>query len=165
MNTSSETKSSFSLTAYNKRANQNNFYQIVALSFLTVAMMIVSAIVFRNLITAAGLLICSIALFLFYLQKPTPITINYDDKKLSINGISFEWDSVKAWDVIEYGDLTEIDITTTKFVNTYITFYLKKSNFHDYNRFLDCMYQNAEFQKGLSYSNSFQNFLRIVGLK
>jgi hypothetical protein len=164
-NSQSESNSNFSITAHNKRENKNNFYQIIGLSFLTVAMMIVSAIVFRNLITAVALLVCSIALFLYFLQKPTAIIISYNDKGISIGGDTFEWSKLKAWDMIEYGDLTEIDIVTTKLTNTYITFYVNKSNFHDYNRFLDYMYQYAEFQKDLAYSNNFQNFLRIIGLK
>lgn len=165
MNPSLEAKTNFSITAYNKRENKNNIYQIIGLSFFTIAMMIVSAIVFRNLITAVALLVCSIALFLFYLQKPTKIVVGYNENELNVNGDSFQWEKIKAWDMIEYEGITEIDITTTKLVNTYITFYINKANFHDYNRFLDYMYQNAEFKKDLAYSNNFQNFLRIVGLK
>ena len=156
---------SFNITAYNKRENKSNIYQIVGLSFLTVAMMITSYIVFNNFITAVTILICSIALFLFFLQKPVPVVVSYGEKSILINGEAITWDKIKAWDMIEYQDLTEIDIVTTKVTNTYITFYIKKSNFHDYNQFLDYLYQYTQFQKDLAYSNNFQNFLRIVGLK
>jgi hypothetical protein len=164
-NLQSSNPTNFNITAYNKRNNKNNLYQIVGLSFLTVAMMIVSAIVFRNLITAVALLVCSIALFLYFLQKPNPVIVNYDQNGLQIAGEILPWDKATGWDMIEYGSLTEINITTTKLTNTYITFYINKSNFHDYNRFLDYMYQNCDFQNGLAYSNNFQNFLRIIGLK
>ncbi len=156
---------SFNITAYNKRENTSNIYQIVGLSFFTIAMMITSYFVFNNFITAVALLLCSIALFLFFLQKPTAIIINYNVQSIIINGEAITWEKIKAWDMIEYEGLTEIDITTSKITNSYITFYINKSNFHDYNRFLDYLYQYAQFQKDLAYSNNFQNFLRIVGLK
>ena len=150
---------SYTIIAYNKPESKSNIYQIVGLSFLTVAMMITSYIVFNNFITAVTLLLCSVALFLFFLQKSVPVVVNYNDRYIQINGEIITWEKIKAWDMIEYQDLTEIDIITTKIVNTYVTFYIKKSNFHDYNRFLDSMYQNADFQKDLAYSNNFQNFL------
>ena len=156
---------SFNITAYNKRENKSNIYQIIGLSFLTVAMMIISYFVFNNFITAVTLLLCSIALFLFFLQKPVPVVVSYDEKRILINGEIITWEKIKAWDMIEYESLTEIDIVTTKVTNTYITFYINKSNFHDYNRFLDYLYQYAQFQKNMAYANNFQNFLRIVGLK
>ena len=155
----------FSIIAYNKRENKNSFYQIIGLSFLTVAMMVVSGIVFGNRITATTLLICSIALLLYFLQKPFPLVINYNHRLLRINNQEFAWESIKAWDMVEYDDLTEIYIVTSKFTNTYISFYINKSNFHDYNRFLDYLYQYSEFKKNLAYSDNIQNFLRIVGLK
>jgi hypothetical protein len=164
-NLQSDNLQNLNITAYSKRENKSNFYQIIGLSFLTVAMMIVSAIVFRNLITAVTLLVCSIALFLYFLQKPTATIVEYNQEAIKIGGDIFEWSKLKAWDMIEYEGLTEIDIVTTKLTNTYITFYVNKSNFHDYNRFLDYLYQYAEFQKDLAYSNNFQNFLRIIGLK
>jgi hypothetical protein len=164
-NLSTQSLQNFSITAYNKRENKNNLYQIIGLSFFSVAMMIVSAIVFRNLITAVALLVCSIALFLYFLQKPNAMVVTYNDKGLSLNGEDIAWGKIKAWDMVEYDNLTEIYVTTSKLTSTYISFYINKSNFHDYNRFLDYMYQNSEFQKELAYSNSFQNFLRIVGLK
>jgi hypothetical protein len=164
-NLQSEKSQNLSITIYNKRENKNNFYQIVGLSFFTVAMMIVSAIVFRNLLTGVALLVCSIALFLYFLQKPIASVVEYNQDAIKIGGEIIAWDKIKGWDMIEYEGLTEIDIVTSKITNTYITFYVYKSNFHDYNRFLDCLYQNADFQKDLAYSNNFQNFLRIVGLK
>jgi hypothetical protein len=164
-NLQSDNLQNYRITAYNKRENINNLYHIIGLSVFTVAMMIVSAIVFRNLITAIALLVCSIALFLYFLQKPTSIVVVYSDKGIVVNGELFSWDKIQAWDMLEYEGLTEIDIVTSKLTNTYITFYVNKSNFHDYNRFLDYMYQNANFQKDLAHSSSFQNFLRIIGLK
>jgi predicted acyltransferase len=164
-NSQIEVNTKFSITAYNKRENKNSLYQIIGLSFLTIAMMIVSAIVFRNIITAATLLVCSIALFLFFLQKPNAVIIEYNEKGIVISGEFFEWSKLIAWDMIEYEGLTEIDLITSTITNAYITFYVNKSNFHDYNRFLDYLYQNSEFKKDYAYSNNFQNFLRIVGLK
>lgn len=155
----------FTITAYNKRQNPNNIYQIIGLSVLTIAMMIVSAIVFRNLITALALLVCSIALFLYFLQKPAPVVITYNQNGIVRDDEILAWDKIIAWDMIEYESLTEINITTSKLTDTYITFYVNKANFHDYNRFLDNMYQYASFQKDLAYCNNFQNFLRIIGLK
>jgi hypothetical protein len=164
-NLPSANSQNFSIRAYNKRKNKNYLYQVIGLVFLTIVMMITSYFVFANLITAATLLLCSIALFLFFLQKPSVIMVNYNDQGLMVGGENIIWQKIKAWDMVEYDGLTEIDIVTTKFSNTYITFYVNKSNFHDYNRFLDYMYQYADFQKDLAYSDNFQNFLRIVGLK
>jgi hypothetical protein len=161
----SENLQTFSITAQNKRENKNNLYHIIGLSFFTVTMMITSYFVFANFITAVTLLLCSSALFLYFLQKPAPVIVNYNQAGISLGGETLAWEKIKAWDMIEYEGLTEIDIVTSKFTNTYITFYVNKANFHDYNRFLDYLYQNAEFQKDLAYSNNFQNFLRIVGLK
>jgi hypothetical protein len=155
----------FQITAMNKRENSSNYIHLVVLTFLTVAMMIISAVVLRNFISAVTILFCGVALMLYYVQKPQPVIVQANEANLVVGSEIIKWDKIKAWDIVEGQNLTEVYIITTKITTPNITFYIPKSNFHSYNQFLDIMYANADFQKDLAFENNFQNILRIIGLK
>jgi hypothetical protein len=159
------TGSRFQITAINKRENPNNYISLIVLTFLTIGMMLVSALIFRNIISAVTILLCAVALMLYFIQKPKPITVETNDNELIVSGEMVAWDKVKAWDIVEGFNLTEVFIITSKITAPSITFYLPKADFHSYNKFLDIMYERAEFQKDLAFANNFQNILRIIGLK
>jgi hypothetical protein len=155
----------FQITAINKRDNPNNYISLIVLTFVTIGMMLVSALIFKNIISAITIMLCAVALMLYYIQKPKPIMIETSEESLIVSSEVIPWDKVKSWDIVEGFDLTEVYIITSKITSPSITFYLSKSNFHSYNKFLDIMYERADFQKDLAFENNFQNILRIIGLK
>jgi hypothetical protein len=157
--------SNFQITAINKRENPNNYIYLIVLTFVTIGMMLVSALIFKNIISAVTILLCAVALMLYYIQKPQSIVVELSEQNLIVSGEIIALDKVKAWDIVEGFDLTEVYIITSKITAPTITFYLPKADFHSYNKFLDIMYENAEFQKDLAFANNFQNILRIIGLK
>jgi hypothetical protein len=155
----------FQISAINKRENSNNYIYLIVLTFVTIGMMLISTLIFRNFISAITILLCTVVLMLYYIQKPKTILVQTNDEKLIVGNESIFWKSVKAWDIVEGSELTEVFIITSNVISPSITFYLLKSNFHNYNTFLDIMYDRALFQKDLAFTNNFQNILRIIGLK
>jgi hypothetical protein len=133
---------------------------------ICVILIILSLTISINYFATLSLFFATIALLYHYTQPPQEIKVTLDDSGISLDGRLIQWEKIVSWDELDLGDYIELSLITKSIQGTYTSFYLPRSQQQSLTIFRSAMnYYKVNRQEGMATSNTFQNLLRILGLR